>query len=445
MHLYNSKASPSLATFNNQLWVALLGESTNNLYACSSSDGLNWSVTSVVGQSQSSPSICGFNGKLLMALRGNTTNDVLISSYDGKNWSTANPTGQTTQAAPALALFGGKLWVAFIANNNTSDILICSSSDGKTWSQNQAVPGQSSGLAPSLTAFGNKLWLAFTANNGSNDVLVMSSGDAKTWTAVNPNVKCSGSPYLNAMGNTLWLAFTGETTSDLRLCSLTGNQWSPDHAVPGQTSQAGPAIVAFNDKLELAFISADVSDRIFIISSTNGVNWSQAFQIGNYPTDVSESIGDTGFGSDVNNANFSASLTMKSDGTCTFSGTYNNTGNLPVFPAYAQNYSVACVVMLPNHAAAYTFQQQAQCPNGQGQSWNLTTKSAAIAANWPTIAGPGVTFKFNANNTAPPSGWLDAIGDALQSLLGDLESVAEYAEQVIEVIGPALAVAAAAA
>ena len=100
------------------------------------------------------------------------------------------------------------------------------------------------------------------------------------------------------------------------------------------------------------------------------------------------------------------------------------------------------MVLTANGSTAFTFQQQATCPNAQSSSWNVTTKNATTAANWPALAGAGVTFKFDANNTAPPNGWLNVVGNALQSLLGDAETVAEFAGQVIEVIGPALAAAA---
>jgi hypothetical protein len=37
-----------------------------------------------------------------------------------------------------------------VANNDTKDLLVCSSADGKTWSQAPLVADQSSKLAPAL-------------------------------------------------------------------------------------------------------------------------------------------------------------------------------------------------------------------------------------------------------------------------------------------------------
>jgi hypothetical protein len=445
MQLQNSQASPSLATFNNQLWVAFLGKSSNNIDVCSSDDGLNWSTLTEVGQtSKNPPSLCAFNNKLWLAFRGDTSNDVLVCSYDGHSWSSSISVGQTTTAAPSLAVFQGKLYVAFLAANSSNDILLCSSSDGQSWSGNVPVPNQSSGLAPAIAGFNGRLWLAYIAQNGSNDIFVFSSADAKTWNAAAPNQKSFAAPSLAVHGSALFMAFTGNTSSDVLVCSNNGNQWSADTAVPSQTSQTGPSVAEFNGHLEIAFLSADTSDRLFIVSSSDGVKWSPAFQIGNYPTQIGPlGANDVGFGSTINNANFSATVTMNSDGTCTFSGTYNNTGEIPgPIDAFAQSYSVACVVLLADGTTAYTFQQQAECQNAKQSSWNTTTKNATVAANWPTLAGVGVNFQFKANNTAPPGGFLDAIGDALQSLLGDAETVAQFVGQVIEVIGPALSAAA---
>lgn len=123
MQFQYSQASPSLATFNNQLWVAFLGKTSNNIDVCSSDDGLNWSTLTEVGQtSKNPPSLCAFNNKLWLAFRGDTSNDVRVCSYDGHSWSSNISIGQTTTAAPSLTVFQGKLYVAFLAANGSNDI-----------------------------------------------------------------------------------------------------------------------------------------------------------------------------------------------------------------------------------------------------------------------------------------------------------------------------------
>ena len=66
------------------------------------------------------------------------------NSRDGQHWSdnsqVKNPSqSQSSKAAPALAVFQDKLWIAFVANSNTNQLLISNSRDGQHWSDNSQV------------------------------------------------------------------------------------------------------------------------------------------------------------------------------------------------------------------------------------------------------------------------------------------------------------------
>jgi hypothetical protein len=88
----------------------------------------------------------------LTFIANNNTNQLLACySKDGSNWSRSTAVqGQASRAAPALAVFQNKLWVAFVANNATSDLLVCSSANGQAWSRSTAVQGQASKAAPAI-------------------------------------------------------------------------------------------------------------------------------------------------------------------------------------------------------------------------------------------------------------------------------------------------------
>jgi len=81
----------------------------------------------------------------------------------------------------SLAVFNNRLYVAFIANDPSNRILVCSSADGTTWTDNTFI-NQYSNFSPSLTVFNNKLYVAFIATNNGG-ILVCSSADGTTWTA----------------------------------------------------------------------------------------------------------------------------------------------------------------------------------------------------------------------------------------------------------------------
>jgi len=59
---------------------------------------------------------------------------------------------QSSKAAPALAVFDGKLWIAFVANNASNQLLVSHSAGGKNWSPSTQVQNQSSKATPALLA-----------------------------------------------------------------------------------------------------------------------------------------------------------------------------------------------------------------------------------------------------------------------------------------------------
>ena len=46
-------------------------------------------------------------------------------------------------------MFDNKLWIVFVANNNSNELLVCSSSDGQNWSSSTEVQ-QYSKAAPAI-------------------------------------------------------------------------------------------------------------------------------------------------------------------------------------------------------------------------------------------------------------------------------------------------------
>jgi hypothetical protein len=76
------------------------------------------------------------------------------------------------------------LEVAFVANNDSNDLLVSTSGDGVTWDGNSQVQGQSSQTSPALGLFSyatTAFIIAFVADNPSDDLLVSSSADGVNW------------------------------------------------------------------------------------------------------------------------------------------------------------------------------------------------------------------------------------------------------------------------
>ncbi|MBG1268155.1 alpha/beta hydrolase, partial [Nostoc sp. WHI] len=139
--------------------------------------------------SQSTPekfSLAVFKGKLYLAYKANEAANYIwiTSSSDGQNWSDLNKvSGQSTSGSPALAVFNNQLYLAYKANEAANYIWITSSSDGQNWSDLNKVSGQSTSGSPALAVFNNQLYLAYKANNPTNTLCITSSSDGKNWSA----------------------------------------------------------------------------------------------------------------------------------------------------------------------------------------------------------------------------------------------------------------------
>jgi flagellar biosynthesis regulator FlaF len=185
----SSKDMPSLCAFNGRLWLAFISnDRKDEILVCSSSDGMSWSNSSKVDQSSShAPSLCVFNNKLWLAFTSdqveaplNKANILICSSSDGTNWSGNSRTGPYySNEAPSLCAFNGKLWIAYLYINEER-IFVGSSSDGTTWGPDLDLH-QKSKYGLSLTASQDKMYLGFVANNSSNEILLCTSLNGTSW------------------------------------------------------------------------------------------------------------------------------------------------------------------------------------------------------------------------------------------------------------------------
>jgi hypothetical protein len=183
----------------NNLWAAFIANNgSNDILVASAPDGVNWTPSVPINEtSPFTPSLALFEGKLYVAFITDDENSAtgvpsnrifLCSTTDGVSWSNATFFHQHSKFAPSLAVWNGKLHVAFVANNSSNTLLVYYSStpgDPSSWSATVAV-NQTSANAPSLAAYGpsgqtGDLYLAFVANNGSGDIFVCSLPAGGVW------------------------------------------------------------------------------------------------------------------------------------------------------------------------------------------------------------------------------------------------------------------------
>ena len=257
-----SPFTPSLALFNGTLYVAFItndvdsatGVPSNRIFLCSTTDGVSWSDATFFNQySKCAPSLAVWNGNLYIAFVANDPSNTLLVYYSSNpdsptSWSATVPTNQTSANAPSLAASGpsgqtGKLYLAFVAENGSQDIFVCSLTSGQPWSS-ATVTGQSCHFSPSL-AGGETLYLAFAAANGSKDLYLCTLNANGTWSsAVTMNQSTSATPCVAAFGSGFSVGFIANDPGDQVLIASTSNpsSWTNGDVYIQQQSAAGTSI-----------------------------------------------------------------------------------------------------------------------------------------------------------------------------------------------------------
>ena len=182
---------------------------------------------------------------------------------------------QYSKCAPSLAVWNGKLHIAFVANDASNSLLVYFSStpdDPKSWTAT-VVTHQTSANAPSLAVYPSgstgKLYLAFVAENGSNDIFVCSCLPA----AVGPRP-----PSPASLVNFRHRSLSGSLLSRLRRCQwqqgLTTFLAEFERDMVGavalnQSTSATPCAVAFGSGLATGFVANNSSGEVLLAYSLN--------------------------------------------------------------------------------------------------------------------------------------------------------------------------------
>jgi hypothetical protein len=282
--LASSATAPSLAVFDNSLYVAFIAKNPGlNVLVCSSTDAVNWPAYEDINQSSpTAPSLAVFDNSLYAAFIANNPgqNVLVCSTTDGVDWTNNTDIKQSSKAAPSLAVFKNRLYVAFIANNPGNAVLVCSSADGVNWTNNTDIK-QSSKFAPSLAVFNNRLYVSFIANNSGNAVLVCSSADGVNWTNntdIHQSSQCA--PSLAVFNDRLYVAFIANNSGNAVLvCSSADGVNFTNNTDINQSSGFAPSLAVFNNRLYVSFIANNPGQDVLVCSSANGVNFTNNSQI----------------------------------------------------------------------------------------------------------------------------------------------------------------------
>jgi len=205
-------------------------------------------------------------------------------SLDGGNWSDRIPIeGQSTKFAPALVDAPGfRIVVAYVANNDTNEILITrrSSLTGGDWTDSVGAGGQRSKTAPAMAVFRDELFMAYVSNDDRNMLMLHSTKNLVEWSKpVFTEQATKFAPALLTWGAELVLAYVDNSdTFELRTMSSTdGVNWTAPRPVEGQSSFAGPALDWYGGgKLIMVYVAANDSHDLLTTTSHDGITWSDS-------------------------------------------------------------------------------------------------------------------------------------------------------------------------
>jgi hypothetical protein len=182
-----SRNRPSIAYYNNELWMAWTSSSSAQIILASSTTGTTFSQGTAIPNviSNTPPTLVAFKGKLYIFYC--TDLMMVTSTTDGTTFTTPKSL-YNVSVVPSACVFQDTLYLAFI--NTGSDypyVTWATSPDGSNYTYKGSVNNeQIRFLVPvSITVFLNKLYIAYTPQN-TGSIKLVTSDDGNKWSAARP-------------------------------------------------------------------------------------------------------------------------------------------------------------------------------------------------------------------------------------------------------------------
>ncbi len=315
-----SDAQPAVISVGTSLYAVVKGDGATSLwFAQSSNGGQTWTNWTNLTASQSglasnvAPSLAYFNNKLYLAfLNTASTPSLSLSSWDPNSntptaWSTPTALSDgtsasffTSQFSPQLIDRGDALGVVWVdASTGT-----LSASYSLTPDQATALPGLaaptawspvgtgSSPASPALARIGNTVYMAVQGNNSDHYIYWNSSSDGGvtwgSWQTLPTTMTSSKPPSLAVVGSTLYLSYLEDSNNAINITSLSNastNQWATSYVIPGQSATYASLVAetaGSAPQLAVYYVSNDSTNRILKAYSTTptvSTDWTADVQI----------------------------------------------------------------------------------------------------------------------------------------------------------------------
>ena len=265
--------APTLAAYNNRLYMAWKGKSSDVRIFYSSFANNIWNpqkLTRGDRGTSNAPTLAVYKNKLYKVWKGKGSDvKIFFSFFNGKTWSAQKLTrgDRGTSNTPALAVYNNKLYMVWKGKGKDVRIFY-SHFDGSTWSPQKLTRGdRGTSNAPALAVYNNKLYMVWKGK-GKDVRIFYSHFDGSTWSPqklTRGDRGTSHAPALAVYNNKLYMVWKGKG-KDVRIfySSFNGSTWSPQYLTSGDRgTSTAPALEVFDDKLFLVWKGKGSDPRIF--------------------------------------------------------------------------------------------------------------------------------------------------------------------------------------
>jgi hypothetical protein len=268
-----SAIGPALGVFRGHLflvWAGLQpasGGPEQGLVWWSSFDPVlqKWTLPGGVGlRTSRSPSLAVFEDRLFVACRGwDDDANIHWSSFDGMNWDTSELGGLSgvntnvgTANAPTIATYQSTsdrnpllymAWRGVDADEN----LYWATFDGSEWTNQQQIGGTATSNGPALAVFRNQLYLVWNGHATDSRIwFTVFDGELRDWRPQQQvlNVATNESPAVTVFQDRLYMAWSGLGISNIFWSFFDQNNWALPQMTDALTA-SGPALAAFDPML----------------------------------------------------------------------------------------------------------------------------------------------------------------------------------------------------
>jgi hypothetical protein len=278
-----STETPALASYNGQLYIAWQSTESQqylDIASASPTDGYTFGPSATVANNgtdeytSTGPAMAVYDGELWIAWVSTDSKHSINLAYTTNGTTISAPVlvgTNSTDYTPSLTVFDGELYIAWTGTDSHHHLNIAYTTNGTTFSDPVQLGSNSSDAGPSIGTFGTStLIYAFTGTNASNTLNTESSTDGTTFGSQEAYSNI-GSPYApaivyipDATAPELWLEFTGSDTQLNQSFSLDGTSFVLPETI-AEYSNNGPAVATDGTNIFIAWTGTNSSSSLNVI------------------------------------------------------------------------------------------------------------------------------------------------------------------------------------